>query len=136
MPSAFVLLDELPLTPNGKVDRKALPAPDAEAKATQYVAPRNAVEQAICEVWQEVLNREQVGVEDNFFSLGGDSIISIRVVAMLQRARPLHRGQGHLPAPDRRAAGAAGARHGGRDEEPELEPFALLTDEERAALAE
>ncbi|HWW77506.1 MAG TPA: amino acid adenylation domain-containing protein, partial [Pyrinomonadaceae bacterium] len=85
VPSHFVLLDELPLTPNGKVDRKALPAPDAgQAHAQLYVAPRNATEEAICEVWREVLRRERVGVEDNFFSLGGDSILSIRVVSMLK----------------------------------------------------
>jgi amino acid adenylation domain-containing protein len=85
VPSAFVLLRELPLTPNGKVDRKALPQPDAEqAQAARYVAPRNAVEQAVCEVWQEVLGYERVGAEDNFFNLGGDSILSIRAVALLK----------------------------------------------------
>ncbi len=84
-PSAFVLLDELPLTPNGKVDRKALPAPDeGQARQAQYVAPRNDVERDICEVWQEVLRRERVGIEDNFLSLGGDSMLSIRVVSMLK----------------------------------------------------
>jgi aryl carrier-like protein len=78
-------LRELPLTPNGKVDRKALPQPDAEqAQAARYVAPRNAVEQAVCEVWQEVLGYERVGAEDNFFNLGGDSILSIRAVALLK----------------------------------------------------
>jgi len=49
-----------------------------------YVAPRNAIEQAMCEVWQEALKAEQVGIRENFFSLGGDSILSIRVVAMLK----------------------------------------------------
>jgi amino acid adenylation domain-containing protein len=84
VPSAFVLLDELPLTPNGKVDRRALPAPEGDNQLTAYVAPRNAIEQALCEVWQEVLKRERVGINDNFFTLGGDSILSIRVVAMLK----------------------------------------------------
>jgi aryl carrier-like protein len=84
VPSAFVLLDELPLTPNGKVDRRALPAPEGDSQLTAYVAPRNAIEQALCEVWQEVLKRERVGINDNFFTLGGDSILSIRVVAMLK----------------------------------------------------
>jgi len=83
VPSDFVLLDHLPLTPNGKVDRKALPAPQSE-QLEVYVAPRNQIEQALCEVWQEVLNRDQIGIEDNFFSLGGDSILSIRVVALLK----------------------------------------------------
>jgi aryl carrier-like protein len=84
VPTDFVLLTALPLTPNGKVDRKALPAPDGESSSAIYVAPRNEIEQALCDVWQEVLNRDHVGIEDNFFSLGGDSILSIRVVALLK----------------------------------------------------
>jgi aryl carrier-like protein len=84
VPSDFVLLDHLPLTPNGKVDRKALPAPETGSQLEVYVAPRNPIEQALCEVWQEVLNRDQIGIDDNFFSLGGDSILSIRVVALLK----------------------------------------------------
>jgi amino acid adenylation domain-containing protein/FkbM family methyltransferase len=136
VPAAFVLLNELPLTPNGKVDRKALPAPDAEAWAAQYVAPRNAVERAICEVWQEVLNRDQVGVEDNFFSLGGDSIISIRVVATLQE-RGLSIEVKDIFQHQTVAQLAAQARQGSAmAEEPGLEPFALLTEEERASLGD
>jgi acyl-CoA synthetase (AMP-forming)/AMP-acid ligase II/aryl carrier-like protein len=85
VPSAFVILDELPLTPNGKLDRKALPSPEGEnVQAALYVAPSNATEEAMCEVWQEVLGRERIGVEDNFFSLGGDSILSIRIVSLLK----------------------------------------------------
>jgi acyl carrier protein len=84
VPSVFVLLAELPLTPNGKVDRRALPAPDGESQLAAYIAPRNEIEMALCEVWQEVLKRERVGIEDNFFSLGGDSILSIRVVGLLK----------------------------------------------------
>jgi aryl carrier-like protein len=67
------------------VDRKALPAPDeGEGEMRAYVGTRNEVEQALCEVWQEVLNRDCIGIHDNFFSLGGDSILSIRVVSMLK----------------------------------------------------
>jgi len=84
-PARIVLLEELPLTANGKVDRKALPALEGEDRLSAlYVAPRNAIEQAMCEVWQEALKAEQVGIRDNFFSLGGDSILSIRVVGMLK----------------------------------------------------
>jgi amino acid adenylation domain-containing protein len=136
VPSAFVLLDELPLTPNGKVDRKALPAPDAvQAEAVDYVAPRNAVEQAICEVWQEVLKYERVGVEDNFFSLGGDSILSIRVVSLLKR-RGLSVEIRDIFQHQTVALLARQAREGGTAEESELEPFALLTEEERGALGD
>ncbi len=85
VPSAFVILAEMPLTPNGKLDRKALPSPEGEdVQAAVYVAPRNATEQAMCEVWQEVLGLDRIGIEDNFFSLGGDSILSIRIVSMLK----------------------------------------------------
>lgn len=86
VPAAFVSLDVMPLTPNGKVDKRALPAPDGtEGAAAEYVPPRTETEQALCEVWAEVLKRERVGVDDNFFSLGGDSILSIRIVALLKK---------------------------------------------------
>ncbi len=85
VPAHFILLNEMPLTPNGKLDRKALPSPEGEdVQAAVYVAPRNATEQAMCEVWQEVLGLDRIGIEDNFFSLGGDSILSIRIVSMLK----------------------------------------------------
>src|SRR5262245_56074147 len=85
-PAQFVLLESLPLTLNGKVDRKALPAPEGrDARESVYVAPRNEIERALCEVWQEALRQDRIGIRDNFFSLGGDSILSIRVVSMLKR---------------------------------------------------
>ncbi len=83
LPAAFVFLDALPLTPNGKVDRRALPAPDrADAGAgVGYVAPRNHVEEVLASIWSQVLGVPQVGIHDNFFAIGGDSIISIQIVA-------------------------------------------------------
>ncbi|WP_164003036.1 non-ribosomal peptide synthetase, partial [Pyxidicoccus caerfyrddinensis] len=87
VPSAFVALEALPLTSSGKVDRKALPASDsAPATTVEYVAPRNATEQLLCDIWAQVLGRKQVGIHDNFFELGGDSIISLQVVARARRA--------------------------------------------------
>jgi amino acid adenylation domain-containing protein/non-ribosomal peptide synthase protein (TIGR01720 family) len=88
LPSALVLLDALPLTPNGKIDRKALPAPDQARHNTtaDYVAPRSAVEAKLAQIWAEVLRQEQVGIHDNFFALGGDSILSIQVVARAHQA--------------------------------------------------
>ncbi|MFD6341692.1 amino acid adenylation domain-containing protein [Streptomyces sp. NPDC060131] len=83
VPSAFVVLDALPLTTNGKVDRRALPAPDLDT-AEEYVAPRTETERAVAAVWADVLGREQVGVHDNFFSLGGDSISSLQVVSRIR----------------------------------------------------
>ncbi len=83
VPSVFVTLEELPLTPNGKVNRLALPAPDNlhPDMQAEYLAPRNPAEERLCAIWQEVLNLERVGVQDNFFHLGGDSILSIQVIA-------------------------------------------------------
>ena len=88
IPPAFVPLDGLPLTPNGKLDRKALPDPDpATARAeVEHVAPETPAERILAQVWSEVLGVAQVGSLDNFFALGGDSILSIRVLA---RARDL-----------------------------------------------
>ncbi len=87
VPSAFVLLEALPLTPNGKLDRRALPAP--ERGEGGRVAPRTEAERALAQVWAEVLRVERVGVEENFFELGGDSILSIQVVSRARR-RGLH----------------------------------------------
>ncbi|MGW0518409.1 non-ribosomal peptide synthase/polyketide synthase [Crossiella sp. NPDC003009] len=86
VPSAFVELPALPLTANGKIDRRALPAPEAEATSREYVAPVTETERVLAEVWAEVLGVERVGLRDNFFSLGGDSILSIQVVSRARRA--------------------------------------------------
>ncbi|RMF30774.1 MAG: non-ribosomal peptide synthetase, partial [Chloroflexi bacterium] len=88
VPSAFVFLEALPLTPNGKVDRKALPAPDGARPTvdTVYVMPRTEVERIIAQVWQEVLQIEKVGVHDNFFDLGGHSLLMVQVHNRLQQA--------------------------------------------------
>ncbi len=88
VPAAFVLLDRFPLTANGKVDRRALPAPDAARPELggEFVEPRTDAERALARVWGEVLGVDRVGARDNFFSLGGDSIRSIRVVARAREA--------------------------------------------------
>ena len=80
VPSAFVMLDALPLTPNGKVDRKNLPSPAARApRAGGFLAPESDIERRIAGVWQEVLGVEAVGTSDNFFDLGGHSLLMVRV---------------------------------------------------------
>ncbi|MEP0858563.1 amino acid adenylation domain-containing protein [Trichocoleus sp. DQ-U1] len=86
IPSAFVTLESLPLTPNGKVDRQGLPSPGVARPTLDdaFVAPRTPAEQVLAEVWREVLNLEQVGIHDNFFALGGDSIRSIQVRSLVQ----------------------------------------------------
>jgi amino acid adenylation domain-containing protein/non-ribosomal peptide synthase protein (TIGR01720 family) len=83
VPPIFITLDELPLTPNGKVDRRALPAPDRNRPelGEEYVAPRNPTEAALAAIWAETLGLERIGVHDDFFELGGDSLMVIRVVS-------------------------------------------------------
>jgi acyl-CoA synthetase (AMP-forming)/AMP-acid ligase II/aryl carrier-like protein len=88
VPSAFVPLARIPLTGGGKLDRAALPAPGASASAAgrEYVAPRTPVEEWMAEKWAEILGLERVGVEDNFFDLGGDSIWAVSVATALRAA--------------------------------------------------
>jgi len=81
IPAALVILDKLPLTPNGKVDRRALPAPDTHNSGLErgYVAPRTEVEELLAGLWAQALGLERVGIYDDFFELGGDSILSIQI---------------------------------------------------------
>jgi amino acid adenylation domain-containing protein len=135
VPAAFVLLDSLPLTANGKVDRKALRLPAAlpRQEETAWAPPGNETESVLAEIWEQVLGVERVGIDDRFFSLGGDSILSLRVVALAaerglrlslrqlfehptvrQLARAVEPAAEPLPAP--------------------VQPFALLAPADRAAL--
>jgi amino acid adenylation domain-containing protein len=84
VPSAFVWLDALPLTPNGKVDRRALPDPESPATAAP-TPPRTVTERVIAEIWMEVLGVENVGVEDDFFVLGGHSLKATQVLARISQ---------------------------------------------------
>jgi hypothetical protein len=84
VPSKFVMLDFLPLTPNGKVDVRALPAPADAGRQADYVAPRSPVEDVLAGMWAEVLKLERVGVYDDFFLLGGHSLLVIQVTARLR----------------------------------------------------
>ncbi len=81
VPSAFVMLDALPLTPNGKVDRRALPIPDKIRPKLEsgFVAPCTPTEETLVDIWTEVLGLKQVGIRDNFFDLGGNSLLIIQV---------------------------------------------------------
>lgn len=81
LPSAIVVLDKLPLTNNGKVNRAALPAPQATdvSGAALYAEPQNELEEAIAAVWRKVLRLEKVGVYDNFFDLGGQSLLMVQM---------------------------------------------------------
>ncbi|MCW5588647.1 MAG: amino acid adenylation domain-containing protein [Legionellales bacterium] len=82
IPDFYMKLAEIPITSNGKVDRKRLPAPDMKSSNT-YIAPRNATEEKLCIIFQEVLKLERVGVADNFFRLGGNSLKAIRLLNLI-----------------------------------------------------
>ena len=78
-------LEALPLTPNGKLDRKALPAPEGDAYAPrEYVAPEGETEQALAAIWSDVLGIERIGRHDNFFDLGGHSLMATRLVVRIK----------------------------------------------------
>ena len=83
VPSIFVQLEYMPLTPNGKINRQVLPEPTRGREGT-YVAPRTAVEQMLCGIWSEVLKIPEVGIYDEFFDLGGHSLLGTQVVTRVQ----------------------------------------------------
>jgi len=87
VPRAYVLLDKLPITSHGKIDARALLESETPALAPSdnYVAPRNEIEKHLVEIWQDVLGIDRVGVEDNFFEIGGHSIKAVKVVSRIQR---------------------------------------------------
>jgi acyl carrier protein len=86
LPAAFVTLDALPLTPSGKVDRRALPAPAPIEPTSVYVAPRNRREQRLCAIWSQYLGRDRIGINDNFFDLGGHSLLGIQIMSAIQQS--------------------------------------------------
>jgi acyl carrier protein len=85
IPSNFIFVDELPLSPNGKVDRKRLPPPEfrTSRSGAKFAEPRNPVEEKLATIWQEVLNRDQISIHDNFFILGGHSLNATQVVSRI-----------------------------------------------------
>jgi amino acid adenylation domain-containing protein len=88
MPSVFMFLDTMPRTPSGKVDRRALPAPDADhiQLDTEFVPPSNPTEELLASIWADVLGVGQVGIHDNFFELGGHSLLALRLFGKMEQA--------------------------------------------------
>ncbi len=86
VPAILIELSALPLTSNGKIDKKALPDPEEGDRATcEFIAPRNHVEEVLASVWQKLLDVEKIGIHDNFFEMGGDSLLAIRVVSAIRK---------------------------------------------------
>lgn len=88
IPSGFMILDAFPLTPNGKIDRKALPVPEhiRPQMSTNYTAPSDMTEETITKIWQEVLHMDRIGVNDNFFDIGGHSLLLAQVRSKITKA--------------------------------------------------
>lgn len=84
MPSVLVVLAALPLTPNGKVDRQALPVPEQRHSEPAFVTPQTPIEKELANIWSEVLNIEQVGIYDNFFDIGGHSLIATQLMSRVR----------------------------------------------------
>jgi amino acid adenylation domain-containing protein len=86
IPSAFVAMERFPLTPNGKIDRKALPQPVEQrvASATESLAPRDALDQILMQIWSKILRLKHVGLRDNFFELGGHSLAAVQMMAEIK----------------------------------------------------
>ncbi len=130
IPRLFVYLDRLPTTPNGKLDRRALPPPDApsasRAHRAERVPPRTALERTLVEIWARVLGREGIGVRDDFFALGGHSLVAMRLQAETSRVLGLDASVRALfenPTIEGLAAALAAA---GQPGSPADEPPALL----------
>lgn len=86
MPAVFVVIDELPLNTNGKIDRRLLPEPESAHAEGEYIEPRTEMERAIAAIWSEVLRVERVGAGDNFFSLGGHSLMATQVISRVRQS--------------------------------------------------
>ncbi|RBL90134.1 non-ribosomal peptide synthase/polyketide synthase [Chitinophaga flava] len=85
VPALLIEMDQLPVTASGKIDRRALPDPDEIMKKGEFIAPRNEMESALADIWQELLEVPRVGIYDDFFELGGDSLLAVRVVSYMKR---------------------------------------------------
>jgi amino acid adenylation domain-containing protein len=139
LPTASVRLEALPLTPNGKVDRRTLPAPGSNRPELEqaYVPPRSPLESNLAEVWEQILEIDRVGVHDNFFALGGDSMLATQVLARAQERglsfslQQLFQHQTiHELARETTVTGDSGRSA------PALRPFALISEEDRSRLPE
>ncbi|WNC02457.1 amino acid adenylation domain-containing protein [Streptomyces sp. CGMCC 4.7035] len=135
IPTFFQRVERIPLTPNGKADVRALAELGSAVEADASGDPRNAAEAVLAEIWADVLQTERVGVHDDYFALGGDSILMLRVRALAEK-RGLFFSLSDLVQNPTVAALARKARAVEGDSESALEPFDLVTDLDRAALGD
>jgi len=86
VPDDFVLMSSIPITPNGKIDRKSLPKPEINLidRSSEYLAPRSDVERLVTRIWEELMGLEKISIVDNFFALGGRSLIAIQIMARIE----------------------------------------------------
>ncbi|WP_150239633.1 amino acid adenylation domain-containing protein [Nocardiopsis quinghaiensis] len=136
LPSLFVRLNRIPLSPNGKTDRRALPAPELPGDLTEGGGPRNPTEETLARVWAEALGVRRVGVHDDYYALGGDSISMLRVRALAERAGvgfSLSDLVGNPTVADL-ASVATRVGAGASRQRTDLAPFALVSRMDRARL--
>ena len=136
VPAIFAVLEDLPLTSNGKVDRRALlDSGSPEQAEIPHTPPRTLVEEVLAEIWSQVLGIDQVGIDDHFFSLGGDSIRSLQVLSLARKRSLALTVQDLFHRPTIRRL-AESVRFDGSSPEPELvlAPFALISEGDRARL--
>ncbi|MEE1803372.1 amino acid adenylation domain-containing protein [Streptomyces sp. JV176] len=135
IPAYLVRIDRVPLTPNGKADRRALPAPPTASGTSgkEAAAPRDGTEATLVSVWSEVLGQENVGIHDDYYALGGDSLLTIRIQARAARLG-VHFAPNDLVQHPTVAALAARCTTGPREQDADLAPFALIPEESRARL--
>ncbi|MBB4133176.1 non-ribosomal peptide synthetase [Xanthomonas sp. 3075] len=123
LPAAYMQLDALPLTANGKLDRRALPAPDADALAVQaYVAPEGELETQLATLWSELLGVERIGRYDDFFALGGHSLLAVQLLARVRQRLGLDLSLAGIFAHARLADLAAALTSGSVDTPPAVVP--------------
>jgi len=137
LPSAFVVMESLPLTPNGKIDRRALPVPEQQRPELEqaFAEPRTPAEQILAEVWAEVLAVERVGIHDNYFELGGDSIRSIQIAAKAeQRGVSVSLHQLFKTPTIAELAKAVGPVQPESLSARQIDPFGLISQEDRARI--
>jgi amino acid adenylation domain-containing protein len=122
LPTTYTLLEHLPLTPNGKLDRAALPAPDHERTraAAAYSPPASPLEERLARLWSDILALDHIGIHDNFFDLGGDSILALRLIMRIRETEGEHLLAAALLAGGTIAHMAAAIRQSRRDRTPSL----------------